>query len=47
MKRIHTMIAARATLSVLTLPWAAAAQQPSAPTETNVQRVREMVKDQK
>lgn len=45
MKRIHTMIAAGATLSVLTLPWAAAAQQPSAPTETKVQRLREMVKD--
>jgi hypothetical protein len=37
MKRAYTMIAA-ATLGVLTLAWRAAAQQPSAPTETKVQR---------
>jgi len=38
MKRAHTMIAAAATLGVLTLAWTVAAQQRSAPTEPKVQR---------
>jgi putative membrane protein len=38
MRRAHMMIAAVATLGVLALAWTAAAQQPSATTETKVHR---------